>query len=180
MSEPVRMRNPKEMGDGLAAWMDRYGDAVLRTAYFYLRDRQRAEDVYQEVFLRVYRNRGSLEAMENPKAWVLKIAVNACRDVMRRPWWKKVLLIDSRPRETAESVEQEAVDSETNRELWRSVSELAEPFRTAVLLYYYHELSTKEIGGILNVSEGTIRSRLHRARQMLKENLESEAARHEE
>ncbi|GIO14507.1 RNA polymerase subunit sigma-24 [Cohnella xylanilytica] len=172
-SEPSPERGIGDSGErGLSAWMDRYGDAVLRTALFRLKDRQKAEDVYQEVFLRVYRCEVSMQDIANPKAWILKVTLNACRDAERRPWWRQAPLLSRHSRETTESVERTAVLAETNRELWRAVSALAEPFRMCVLLYYYHELSTREIGDVLGVSEGTVRSRLHRARQLLKATLE--------
>lgn len=154
--------------------MDRYGDAVLRTAYFYLKDKQRAEDAYQETFLRVYRALDKLRDHADPKPWILKVAINVCRDMRRSAWWRRVLLVDRADSETAagDSAEHGAMAAEESRELYQSVTRMSEPFRTVVLLYYYHDLTTLEIGGMLQVAEGTVRSRLHRARLMLRHDLE--------
>jgi len=170
----------------LARWMEAYGDTVLRTAYFYLRDRQKAEDVYQDVFLKVYRNRGKLDGMSSPKAWVLKVTINACRDLARTPWWRKVLLLAGPQEEhirqdgagKSESAENEALLTESYREIYESVLTLEEPYRSVVLLYYYHELSTPDIGRILHIAEGTVRSRLHRAREMLRAHLDDKEGRY--
>lgn len=170
----------------LTCYMLLYGDAVLRTARFYLRDKQRAEDAYQETFLRVYRALGRMEETGELKPWILKIAIRVCLDMKKSAWWRRVLLIGRAGQEPGDgggaakrsiSAEGGALQAERSRELYERVTRLGEPYRTAVLLYYYHELSTEEIGRMLQVAEGTVRSRLHRARQTLRHALEQEGER---
>lgn len=166
--------------DWLEHYMTTYGDAVLRTACFYLRDRHKAEDAYQETFLRVYRALDRVREAPDPKPWILKVAIRVCLDMRKSSWWRKVLLMDRPWRETERappadriySVEGVVLRTEDNRELYERVAKLSEPYRTVVLLYYYHELTTQEIGDMLRVAEGTVRSRLHRARQLLRHALD--------
>ncbi|WP_245590343.1 sigma-70 family RNA polymerase sigma factor [Cohnella panacarvi] len=161
--------------DELADCMAEHGDAVLRTAYVYLRDRQKAEDAYQEVFIRVYRNGGRLRRMEKLRPWILKVTINVCRDLKRSAWWRKVLFRHDRAEDTAvseaeavASAEHQAIASEQSREVLEQVMRLEERYRMVVLMFYYHEWSTQEIADALQVREGTVRSRLHRGRALLK------------
>ncbi|MEK0315482.1 sigma-70 family RNA polymerase sigma factor [Cohnella sp. 56] len=166
--------------DWLEHYMTMYGDAVLRTAYFYLRDRHKAEDAYQETFLRVYRALDRVREAPHPKPWILKVAIRVCLDMRKSSWWRRVLLMDRPWKETERtppadrtySVEGGVLRAEENRELYERIVRLNEPYRTVVLLYYYHELTTQEIGDMLQAAEGTVRSRLHRARQLLRHALD--------
>ncbi|MCQ4365935.1 sigma-70 family RNA polymerase sigma factor, partial [Mycobacterium gordonae] len=116
-----------------------------------------------------HKNRGKLDARSSVKSWLLKVTINICRDMMRTPWWKRVLLNAEHAEPARGSVEQDVLLAETGNELYNSVLALDEPYRSVVLLYYYHDLSTPEIGQVLQISQGTVRSRLHRARLLLRE-----------
>ena len=157
----------------LKTCMDEFGDMVLRTAYVYLRDRQKAEDVYQEVFVRVFRHGDKIKRMGNAQGWILRVTMNLCRDLKRSTWWRRVLFLNDERDGVSGSLEDRIVASEKSRELLAHIMRLETPYRMAVLLFYYHDLSTREIAGVLKVPEGTVRSRLHRARALLKDYMNS-------
>ena len=150
-----------------------YADDVLRMAYFYLADRHKAEDVCQEVFVKLY-TRGETIEPGKEKAWLLRVTVNCCRDLWRGAWLRRVVLgaptLDIIPAQD-ETIEQR----EEKAELMRAVHKLPAAFRETILLHYYQGLGIAEIAQMLNLPEGTISSRLSRARRKLGAILKEEA-----
>ena len=150
-----------------------YADDVLRMAYFYLADRHKAEDVCQDVFVKLYTH-GHTIAPGREKAWLLRGTVNCCRDLWRGAWLKRVVLgaptLDIIPAQD-ETIEQR----EEKAELMRAVNKLPSVFRETVLLHYYQGLGISEIAQMRDLPEGTISSRLSRARKKLEVLLKEEA-----
>jgi RNA polymerase sigma-70 factor (ECF subfamily) len=154
-------------------WIDLYGDDVLKIAYMYLRDKSKAEDAFQEVFLRAFRQMDTFRGDSSVKTWLLRITMNVCKDLRRSFWFRRVWT-GKLPERTADDglPEQQVIEREQNRGLWEQVLDLPSPLKDVIILYYYQELDVKEIARVLEVPEGTVRSRLHRARERLKKNLE--------
>ena len=152
---------------------ERYANDVLRVSYFYLGDRQQAEDVTQDVFIRLLTAAPDLRP-GSEKAWLLKVALNRCRDIWRAAWVKRVVL-GSPALDLAPAPDQ--IDDRLERqELMAAIRKLPADFRDAILLHYYQGLGITEIAEMLNVPEGTISSRLSRGRKKLEQILkESEA-----
>ncbi len=141
-----------------------YANDVLRMSYFYLGDRQKAEDVTQDVFLKLYTaNPELLEGKE--KAWLLKVALNKCRDVWRAAWVKRVVL--GSPAMDLAPAPGNMEDNLERQELMQAIHKLPADFRDVVLLHYYQGLGIAEIAAMLKVPEGTISSRLSRGRKKL-------------
>jgi RNA polymerase sigma-70 factor (ECF subfamily) len=161
--------------------MAEYGTKVLHLAFFYLKDRHLAEDVAQEVFLKAYHNWHSFRGESAVYTWLYRITVNLCRDKARTAWWRRLIPVaDPRGSEEAREWEQVSpegtpeevlVASEERAHLLRHVQALPEHYREVLLLYYYQDLSTVEIAEVLNANENTVKTRLFRARQLLKESL---------
>lgn len=150
---------------------EKYATDVLRVSYFYLGDRQRAEDVCQDVFVRLMTNAPQLEEGRE-KAWLLKVALNRCRDLWRGAWVKRVVL-GSPAFETIPAPD----DSDRRDEeeiVMKAVHSLPPAFRETILLYYYQGYGISEISEMLGLPEGTISSRLSRARKKLEELLKDE------
>lgn len=142
---------------------EQYADDVLRVSYFYLGDRHQAEDVCQDVFVRLLTKGPEIQA-GHEKAWLLKVALNRCRDLWRAAWVKRVVLgspFESIP--GADSIAEFADKSE----LMETVHMLSPAFKEVVLLHYYHGYGIVEISQMLDLPEGTISSRLSRARKKL-------------
>ena len=150
-----------------------YADDVLRMAYFYLGDRHKAEDVCQDVFVKLYTHGQNIEPGRE-KAWLLRVTVNCCRDLWRGAWLRRVVLgapsLEIIPAQD-ETIEQR----EEKAELMRAVNRLPAAFRETVLLHYYQGLGIAEIAQMLGLPEGTISSRLSRARKKLEVLLKEEA-----
>lgn len=151
--------------------IDTYGQDVLRVSYMYLKDKHRAEDVFQEVFLKIYQKYDSFKGQSSEKTWIIQITINVCRDYLRGSWIKRVLLIDRIKEEAAPGIDNEVIRLDENSYLFSQVLSLPPVFKDVIILYYYQEFSTAEISKILNIAEGTVRSRLHRARELLKKNI---------
>lgn len=148
-----------------------YATDVLRVAYYYLGNREMAEDVTQDVFVKLIANSPSLEAGRE-KAWLLKVALNRCRDLWRSSWIKKVVLghpgFECFP---APDMIGRLADQQT---LSEAVSRLKPEFKEVVLLFYYQGFSVAEIADMLGIAEGTVSSRLSRAREKLQNELKGD------
>ena len=153
-------------GEGIdfAELYEKYADDVLRVSYFYLGDRVRAEDVTQDVFVRLMTYAPRIEK-GHEKAWLLKVALNRCRDLWRSAWIKRVVL--GSPAFELFPAPDDMDAGLENTELMEAVHRLPPVFREVVLLHYYQGLGIAEIAGALNLPEGTVSSRLSRARTKL-------------
>ena len=143
----------------------RYAQMVYRMAYARTGSKTDAEDVVQVVFLRLVRARPSFRDEEHSKAWLLRVAANCTNDLFRLPWRKREEPL--RPSMAAE-------EGPEFSGVLEAVLALPEKYRLVVHLYYYEELSTAEIGRIIGRSEGAVRSRLFRAKRMLRDLLGEE------
>ncbi|SFS62906.1 RNA polymerase sigma factor [Paenibacillus sp. BC26] len=158
----------KDPAEALEQLMDRYGAIVMRTAYFYTGDRHLAEDISQEVFLRSYRKWTSFRGDSTVKTWLTTITVNVCRDKMGVRMFTEQPTDPSRMEQGRTiSVEEEALEKLKKSEVLQYLLRLPLPYQEALYLYYYSDLSTKEIADATSSPEGTVRNRLHRARETL-------------
>ncbi len=153
--------------------MDNYGNDVLRTAYMFLKDYHKAEDAFQEVFVKVFHKYESFREESSEKTWIIKITINTCKDILRSAWLKRVHLTDTIANEgSTAGIENRIVKSEENRLLFNEVIALKPAYKEVVILFYYQDYDTSQISKILNIAEGTVRSRLFRAREILRTKLE--------
>ena len=150
---------------------DKYATDVLRVAYYYLGDRQRAEDVTHDVFVKYLLTRPSL-IPGREKAWLLKVALNRCRDLWRSSWMKKVIL--GHPGFELFPAEDELGHAADNMALAEAVNRLPADFKEVVLLHYYQGYGVSEIAEMMEVAEGTVSSRLSRARARIAKELKGE------
>lgn len=164
------------MDEKIEQLMNDYGNDVLKIAYLYLKDKYLAEDVFQEVFVKVYKNYDKFKNNSSEKTWIMSITINTCRDMLRISWLKKVNMLkdtgDDSLKDTYENVDEEVERKMQYEELLKEVMNLPLKYREPVILYYYEELSTIDISTTLKIPEGTVRSRLFRARTILKSNIE--------
>lgn len=147
---------------------EKYATDILRFAYFYLGDRQRAEDVCQNVFVRFLTRKPVLES-GHEKAWLLKVAMNLCRDLWRSSWMKRVVL--GHPRFELFPAPDQIDQLAEKQSLMEAVNALPASFREVVLLHYYQGLGIDEIAEAMSLPEGTVSSRLSRARKKIEEAL---------
>lgn len=151
-------------------------------AYRMLNNRQEAEDVVQDTFMRVYNNLERYDDTMKFSTWIYRIATNLCIDRLRKR--KPIYSLD------AESSEYEGLDgysmipsdnrtpeselllSETQRIIHQAIDTLPPKYKTVMILRYIHELSLQEVGDILDMPVTTIKTRVHRGREFLRKKLE--------
>ena len=153
---------------------DLYATDVLRVAYYYLGNREQAEDVTQDVFVRLLTNKPELSPGKE-KSWLLKVALNRCRDLWRSSWVKKVIL--GHPSFECFPAPDEIGALADRCSLASAVNALKPEFKEVVLLFYYQGFSVSEISEMLNIAEGTVSSRLSRARSRLENELKGAESR---
>ncbi len=149
--------------------VDKYGNSVLKTAYIYLRDRDKADDIYQEVFIKLYTHKVQFESNEHLKAWLLRVTINASINYLKSHWHKKT--VEYEPNEmipNSDNTESTVCKAEEVTQILNAVMSLKIQFREVILLYYYEEYTIPEISQILNTPEGTVKTRLMRAKDKLK------------
>jgi len=150
--------------------IDEYGNEILRLCYLYLKDYQLAEDAFQDTFLKIYNNFHKFNGLSTEKTWITRICINTCKNYLRNPWKRKVKLGNSELIQN-EISDREIFDELEKSELFNSIMNLKQTYKEIILMYYYQQLSVKEISQILDISETNAFTRLSRARQFLKERI---------
>ncbi|MBH5320345.1 sigma-70 family RNA polymerase sigma factor [Paenibacillus sp. GSMTC-2017] len=135
---------------------------VLRLALTHLGNLADAQDVCQEVFIKFFKRQPHFTSEEHEKAWILRVTINACKDVIRSPWKKWFATVAEVPLSNHFS---------TNTEVVSIVHKLPRKYRLVIHLHYYEGYKTAEIARILNINENTIRTQLKRAKELLKSKL---------
>ena len=156
--------------------MAAHGDSLLRLCTLYLKDYQLAEDAVQETFLRAYTKYYTFRGQSSEKTWLTRIAINICKDTMRRKAFSERPADDALPDrpDGAAGPELETLERERDRQLMAAVRGLEPMYREVVLLFYYSGLKVSEIAAALGTREGTVKTRLMRARTRLGEILEED------
>ena len=152
----------------LQRWIDDYGKCVLGTALKILKNRQDAEDVFQNTFIKAYVKTAPFKGEEHLRRWLIRVAYNECVSMLRSGWKKKVDLTDA--------PEALCREFEAGRELAECINRLPYAHRTSIYLHYYAGYSCEEIAESEKITPSAIRSRLERARLKLKEELERSRA----
>lgn len=165
----------KDPAQALEQLMEHFGAIVMRAAYFYTGDRHLAEDISQEVFIRAFRKWTSFRGESTVKTWLTTITINVCRDKMGVRMFTEQPIDPSRmERGRTISVEDEALERLMKSEVLQHLLRLPLPYQEALYLYYYLDLSTREIAEATSSPEGTVRNRLHRAREALAREMKKE------
>ena len=145
-------------------YAERYIDTVFRVAFNYLKSSSDADDVTQNVFLKLLKEKKCFESDDHVKNWLIRVAINECKNLVRSRWWKQ------------ESFEDHAADltfdNPSHSELFYAVMELPQKYRMSIYLHYYEEYTTAEIAAILKVPRNTVCSNLRRGRELLKKSLQ--------
>ena len=145
-----------------------YGKEVWNYAYSITRKWDMADDITQEVFIKVYRHIDSFRRDASVKTWLLTITRNTAIDFQRSAFFRKVTLSDwLEEKGERRSVEHEMMEKWSVNEMWDLVLKLPTKYREAIILFAHHQLSMKEMADVLGVTEGTVKSRLFHARQKL-------------
>lgn len=155
----TQLLNPKKKERDILAIYDRHVDAVYRVCYSFMKNKAEAEDMTQETFLKLLSCNQEFENERHEKAWLIVTASNLCKDALKK-WWRKNEDIDDYPglAQPGQDMDNYVLDA---------ILRLPEDYKEAVYLYYYEGYTTAEIAVHAGCAEGSIRSRLSRARKML-------------
>jgi RNA polymerase sigma-70 factor (ECF subfamily) len=162
---------PQEVTDEVVRY---YSPMIYRIALTKTKSTHDADDIFQEVFLKLVMREKPFETEEHRKAWLIRVTINCCNSHFVAPWRKNVdsmedvLLEQIADDEPIPGAEEEHVD------VYAEVMKLPEPMREVVLLFYYEDMSIREIAETVGTSEVNVKKRLSRARQKLKLELEGE------
>ena len=153
---------PAALGaDEMTELVEEYGDEMLRLAIVYLGSREMAEDAVQESFLKIFRH---YRPGPNPRAFVMKVLVNTCKDLLKSSWRRRVDLVADYP-----DLWEEQGQRQEPGLLLREVQGLKPTYREVILLHYYQGYGITEIAEMMELPEGTISSRLSRGRKKLEQ-----------
>jgi RNA polymerase sigma-70 factor (ECF subfamily) len=148
--------------------MTAYGEKVWNYAFSLTRKRDQADDITQEVFIKVYRNLFTFRSESSIKTWLFTITRNTAHSYRRTAFLKKVTLVHYVEQiQTHKSAENEAMEKIEVSDIWERVMLLPLKYREVLILFGYDQLSMLEISHVLGINEGTVKSRLHNARLKL-------------
>ena len=145
-----------------------YADTVRRICMVHLKNESDTEDIFQTVFLKYVLRSAAFESAEHEKAWLIRITINACKDLLKSVFRSRTTSIDA-------VLEQAAVDKAEHREALCAVLSLPPKYRDTVYLHYYEGYSAVEIGRLLGKNADTVYTLLSRARTLLRQELGEDA-----
>ena len=135
-------------------------DTIFRVAFSYLKSRADADDVTQNVLLKLYRYEGDFQSEAHLKNWLIRVTINECKSAVRSLW--------RRTEDLDDYVNSLAMPTQDHSDLLEAVMALPKKYRVAIYLYYYEGYSTAEMAELLSLPEATVRTHLARARAKLK------------
>lgn len=158
----------------LQSAIDSYSDMLFKIAFLRLKNMQDAEDVVQETFYQYLMREEAFLGEEHEKAWLIRVTLNACRKIWRSAWNRyrdagEIELAELFLEEDREpGPEEKLVETDQNRLLLKAVLSLPAKYRDVIHLFYYEELSVREIAEATGRKESTVTSQLTRGREILK------------
>ena len=135
-------------------------DTVFRVAFSYMKSRTDADDITQNVLIKLYHAKTEFESDDHVKHWLIRVTINECKKALLSHWRRSEPIEDYAALLTFETPE--------HSELFYAVMDLPKKYRIAVFLYYYEDYSTDEISGLIGIPKATVCTHLKRGRERLK------------
>ena len=151
-------------GGPFEAAAEKYKDSIYAVAFHHFKNPHDADDIVQEVLLKLYQTDKVFESDEHLRRWLLRVAVNQCKKLSLSAWFRKCTPLEA----YAQTLHYETPEES---DLFFAVMALPQKYRVVIHLYYYEDFSIREMREILHLKETTVRTRLRRARILLKERL---------
>ncbi|MEH7491520.1 sigma-70 family RNA polymerase sigma factor [Neobacillus niacini] len=155
--------------------MNQYGQEIMKLAFSYVNNQAIAEDLTQDIFVKYYKSLHTYSGKVKLRTWLWRIAINHCKD-FHRSWYQKNVVIAGEEFPVngtkKELVEQTVIQREDDDELISAIMTLPIKYREVIYLFYYEELPIKEIAAVTETGVNTVKTRLRRAKELLKERLE--------
>jgi len=143
----------------------KYKDNIYAIAFNYFKNREDAEEILQEAFLKLYKTEKPFANEEHMRNWLIRVTINQCKKVSMSSWFTKHLPLE----DYAEAVYEDSEKEESD--LFLAVMSMPKKYRIVIHLYYYEDYSVREIAELLSMNEATVRTRLARGRNILKKKL---------
>ena len=143
-----------------------YGDMVYRIALLRMNNTADAEDVFQEVFLRLVRYSQRIDSEEHLKHWLIRVTINCCKKQFDSAYRRYTVPLDGKEKQPFCAM------PERDDSVWEAVRALSPNYRDVIHLFYYEQYSVREIAGVLKITESAVKTRLSRARDLLRDKLE--------
>ncbi len=144
--------------------VDLYSDTIRRICFLHLKNYSDVEDVFQEVFLKYILHERPFDSDDHEKAWLIRVAINSCKDLHKSFFRRKVGNIENHQHELF-------YIQNNDKELLSHILNLPEKYKNVIYLFYYEGYSAVEIANIINKKENTVYTWLKRAREQLKTQL---------
>lgn len=157
--------------------VETYADTILRVSYTYLHSTQDAEDICQDVLLKALNRAERFESAEHERAWIIRVTINAAKDLLRRQSGRATVALDDIAEPVAPTRATERELAARSESVLERVMALPLEYREAIYLHYYEGYSIKQIAAIVHASESAVATRLSRGRSKLRPALEG--VRHE-
>lgn len=170
----VKLEGCKTKEEILEQLINEFENKIKSFCYSYIRDWSTAEDLTQEVFITCFKKLDNFRGESSYKTWLAKIAVNKCRDLLKKKSLRIGIPLDPFTeilKGQDVSIEDELIMKEKVNFLWEQVFSLPEKYREIIILYYYKEFKIWEIEKITGLNQDTIKSRLRRAKHQLRKNI---------
>lgn len=141
--------------------LEMYANTVYRLAFSRTKSSYDAEDILQEVFIKYIKSDIEFYSEEHRKAWIIKVTINCSKNLLTSAWFRRTTSLEDNI----------VVNIEEKSEVYKYILDLPNKYRTVIHLFYYEDMATANIAVVLNIKESTVRSQLHRARNILKEKM---------
>ncbi|WP_378139682.1 sigma-70 family RNA polymerase sigma factor [Chryseomicrobium palamuruense] len=153
--------------------VDNYGEALMRLAFTYVKNRQVAEDIVQDVFIRAYEKIDDFRGESSYQTYLYRMTVNRCHDHFRSWSFRNLIFSDKNfnYKRQENSVETEMLSETVHNVLGEEILSLPLKYREVIVFHYYKEYSINQIANILAISTNTVKTRLRRAKAKLKEKM---------
>ena len=158
-------------GDAVHTIISKYSNMVYRLAYARTGNRMDADDIYQDVFLKLFSKGISFDNEEHMKAWLIRTTIHTSTNLFKSAWRRYAVATDR-----VADVPYHPADDERHERLGAALDTLPEKYRVTLFLFYYEQITTDRIAELIGVKPATVRSRLVRGRERLREKLEEKEA----
>lgn len=171
----VEMLDTEDKEELIDEIMNRYGQEVLKLVFSYVNNRAIAEDLTQDIFVKCYQSLHTYSGKSKLRTWLWRIAINHSKDFLKSWYNKNVVTTEEEPLSNTtqkEMIEQAVIQKEEDDQLIAAIMTLPIKYREVIYLFYYEEQPIKEIALLTDVGDNTVKTRLRRAKELLKEQLE--------
>ena len=150
--------------DDIERVLQQYANLVYRIAFSQTQNKNDADDVFQEVFLQYIKRNRAFESSEHEKAWLIRVTINFCKKLWNSAWFRHTVGFD-----------QEMVfEMPEENDISHALSQLPPIYCSVIHLFYYEDMSIAQISEVLGKKESTVRTRLTRARELLRTKLKGD------